>query len=65
MPLPVEPLVYTPAEFEHLVADENPLRRGRLRTLPPWVLALRVEPFSASSPSPIDWNSSPMRWRRR
>lgn len=34
-PLPVEPLVYTPAEFDRLVADENPLitealRHGRL-----------------------------------
>ncbi len=35
LPLPVEPLVYTPAEFDRLVADENPLivealRHGRV-----------------------------------
>ena len=34
-PLPVEPLVYTPAEFSRLVAEENPLitearRHGRV-----------------------------------
>jgi predicted nucleotidyltransferase len=29
-PLPVEPLVYTPAEFDRLVADENPLVQAAL-----------------------------------